>query len=194
MDNELFILDASVTINILGSGFEDRIFSALHGKWIVARAVSNETHRHPLNSARIGDLLGAFVSSGIIQRIDVPTEVSGRRYELALPPYDLDDGEAAAIAVAEHLEGTLVIDEEKGRNVAASSPACKNILSSTDVFRHPIVMHTLGTDLPIAIESSLKNSRMRVLVNDTRWIVDKIGRPQAMLYPSLRKNMARLGI
>lgn len=117
-----------------------------------------------------------------------------RYYELVGPPHDLDDGEASAIAVAEHFSGTLVIDEAKGRRVASSSPACRKILSSVDLFRHPEIAEALGSDLPEAIDSALKNSRMRVLLEDTAWVVKIIGREKAVMHVGLRKNMSKLGV
>ena len=114
----------------------------------VVEQVAREVIRHPFDSASTQSPLARYVDDGTL-RITTLTDASAETW-LSLvgapPPDDLDDGEAATIAVAHHRLFGAVIDERKGVRVCSSRfPSVKH-LSTLDLFRHPAVVRTLGRD------------------------------------------------
>lgn len=184
------VLDASVVINVLGSGQADKILGALPGRRVVVEVTSRDITRHPLMPMSTDDPLAPLVSAGLLERIPLPEGALVRFLELtgAEPPDDLDDGEAAALAVGETLSLPVALDEAKGRRVARERLPEVRLLSSAEIFAMPAVAVALGTQLVEAIFSALVNAHMRVLPDQEAWVRGLLGDVRVAQCPSLRRR------
>ena len=131
------------------------------------------------------------IAGGRIQRIELRLS-EGRFLELtgAEPPDDLDDGEAAALAVGETLSLPVALDEAKGRRVARERLPDVRLLSSAEIFAMPEVAVALGAQLVEAMFSALVNARMRVLPDHEEWVRGLLGEARVAQCPSLRRRRA----
>ena len=184
------VFDASVIINILGSGQEERILGALPGRRVVVEVTSRDITRHPLMPRSAADPLASLVAAGLLERISLPEASLVRFIELtgAVPPDDLDDGEAAALAAGETLALPVAVDEAKGRRVASARLRDVQLLSSAEVFAMPEVAAALGAQLVDALFSALVNARMRVLPDHEAWVRELLGDARVAQCPSLRRR------
>jgi len=183
------VLDASVILNLLGSGKVTTILGAIPGRRIVVEVTSGEVLRHPLEPKSDGDPLAPLVLAGLLELVTLEGAAVSRFFDLvgAEPPNDLDDGEAAALAVGESLGVRVALDERKGRRVASAVLPHVELACSGSIFADAAVSAALGADLADALFSSLVNARMRVLVEHDAWVRGVLG-PRAALCPSLRRR------
>jgi hypothetical protein len=105
----------------------------------------------------------------------------------AATPDDLGDGESAAIALADHLDAAIALDDGKARRIAQHQFPHIRMLSSVALFSTPDVAAALGLKLADVVFSALMNSRMRVLPEDEAWVLALLGE-RAALCPSLKKR------
>jgi hypothetical protein len=187
---DALVLDASAWINVLGTGADHAILSALDRPKVVVEVTSAELHRHPLQPARGEHPLEPHVASGSVIRSELSGNAWSTFYSLvgADPTDDLDDGEAATLAYAHHFNGVAVIDERKARRVASMRFPELELWSSVDIFRRPEVCDALGAKLGEAVFSALVNARMRVFARDQEWVENIVGKDRARECPSLRRR------
>ena len=133
------VLDASVLINLLGTGQPEIVLRTLKREVIVEEITLAEVCLDPITGRSADQLLTSLRSDnllGVAQMSDAAYE-----YFLALtgatPPDDLDDGEAATIAHAIDIGAAAVIDERKAVRVAAMFRRELPILASMDLFGRP---------------------------------------------------------
>src|SRR5450432_930005 len=114
-----YVLDASVVINLLGSGAADLVLAALAGRRVVPDVTSGEILRHPLMPSSRADHMEPFVKAGLIERVPLIPAAMATFIKLvgANSPDDLGDGEAAAIALAQELGLSIALDDTKARRV-----------------------------------------------------------------------------
>jgi len=186
------VLDASVVINVLGSGQAEKILGALPGRRVVVEVTSRDITRHPLMPRSADDPLASLIAAGLLERIPLPEGSLIRFLELtgAEPPDDLDDGAAAALAVGETLSLSVALDEAKGRRVARERLPDVRLLSSAEIFAMPEVAVALGAQLVEAIFSALVTARMRVLPDHEEWVRGLLGDARVAQCPSLRRRRA----
>lgn len=186
------VLDASVVLNILGSDRAETILGALPGRRIVVEVTSREITRDPVKPENTGDPLASLIDAGLLERIPLPPIAVARFVELtgAPPPDDLDDGEAAALAVGEALGISVALDEAKGRRIASARLKTVTLLSSAEIFALPTVKAALGAELVDAVFSALVKTRMRVIPSHDGWIRELLGNERAAQCPSLRRPLS----
>ncbi len=191
------VLDASVLINLIGSGYCERILKALP----VPITVSDYAADEILN----GGHEDAVIMRGLLDREILMREtltmaasktfaslVSGATHE------SLGDGEAATIAIARDTEAVAVIDEKQGWRIANGHFANVELATTVDILAIPAIRHSLGDDVHAqAVGSALVKARMQVRDYQLDWVVDCIGDEAARSCRSLarlmrhRSNMAR---
>lgn len=183
------VFDASVIINLLGSGVAERILRVLPGSRIVVENTSREVMRHPLDRTSRADPVVSLIAAGLLEKVSLTTESLATFMGLvgAESPNDLGDGESAAIAVAHHLQLAVALDERKARRIARDRFAGIPLVSSVDIFALPEVASDLGNDLADAVHSALINARMRVLPENEAWVRMLLG-DRADEAPSLRRR------
>src|SRR5664279_1952178 len=185
------VLDTSVVLNLLGSGHAERIITAMAGRCIVVAVISREVLRHPLTPNAKGDPLQTLIAAKVIERVQLADAALTRFMELtgASPPDDLDDGEAAALAMGELLGLSVALDETKGRRVASARLPKVTLLSSCAIFSSDEVATELGEDLVESLYSALVHARMRVLAEHDTWVRELLGPERVAKCPSLRKRL-----
>jgi predicted nucleic acid-binding protein len=118
--HERLVLDASVLINILGTGRSDIILQVLNRIVMVDEIALREVTIDPFSGKSSGAVLSDLRQSGLIEVISMGNEA----YEMFIsltggdPPDDLDDGEAATLAQAAFGNYVAVIDERKAIRVS----------------------------------------------------------------------------
>lgn len=181
------VIDTSVLINLLALEPEHlaSVCSALGSPLHVAPQVRAEARRDPRNGqpaeARLNDLFGA----GALKLVELDAGELETFVELvsADAPDDLDDGEAATIAVAVHRSMVAVVDEAKGLRIARlRSVQC---ISTLAILLGKDARRALGQKLPDALEAALSYARMRVPASERTAVVEMLGRERAAKYPKL---------
>lgn len=167
------VFDASVIINLLGSGVAERILRVLPGSRIVVENTSREVIRHPLDRTNRADPVAPLLAAGLLEQVSLTADSLTTFMGLVgaeSPDDSLGDGESAAIAVAHHQQLVVALDDQKARRIAGDRFPQLRLVSSVKVFALPEVAAELGNDLANAVHSALINARMRVLAEDEAWV------------------------
>ena len=105
----------------------------------------------------------AFQPHGSLTIADMTDEEFDLFADLTSGSPSLDDGEAAAIAIAANRKLLPIIDEKKGRTRASNLMAGQQPGWSLDLLRHPIVLHILeDAHANDALYLALRDGRMCV--------------------------------
>lgn len=117
----IVVLDASCFINLYATGNVRRLLRDLGWSWYLPRAVRVEAFYTRARDEH-GDIVRApidtrtLLQDGLIRDVDAgDTEEVSRYVQLAA---DLDDGEAMALAIANHRGWKLATDDRKARRLA----------------------------------------------------------------------------
>jgi predicted nucleic acid-binding protein len=186
--HDKLILDASVLINLLGTGRTDSILKVLNRVVTVDEIALTEVTVDPSTGKSPVALLGRLQATGLIQVIRMDDEVYSTFIELtgAVPPDDLDDGEAATLAQALHRGYVPVVDEKKAMRIARIQFPEVTILNSLDLLAAPEQMEEQGQDIFAEnIYLALHNARMRVLPTERPWVIQLLGNDRVVDCPSL---------
>jgi len=182
------ILDASVLINILGTGLSDVILKGLNRIVLVDEIALREVTIDPFSRKGPAEVLGGLRKSGLIEVINMGSEA----YDLFIgltggdPPDDLDDGEAATLAQAAFGNYVAVIDERKATRIAGSCFPNIALLNSLDLLTSQDLLRENGRDaVANLVYLALRNSRMRVASSERQWIFDLLGDNRARECASL---------
>jgi predicted nucleic acid-binding protein len=185
------ILDASAVINLNGSGAARPILGALRQEVVVAEDVVEELARGAANGRRDAELLEDLIAQGVITRRALRASSLALFESLTVGPSatTLEDGEAATIALALEIGGAAVIDESKGRRLAAQYAPGVPLIASIEVFCHPLVQAALGAALADTVFGALQQSRMQVLASHHAWIAALLGSKRLRLCLSLPRSV-----
>ena len=185
------VLDASVTINLLASGMAESVLKALSCTVYIEPTTRAEVSKLTGFPSAVSDLLAALEAKGLlIQRKLIDAEI-GVFFDLAGAdaPDDLDDGEAAAIALAQAISAAVEIDERKGRRIFRGRYADLHLTSSLEIFCDERVVEGLSWDnVTDAIKKALLVGRMRVFDEYDEEVRELIGHEFAGRCPSLKKR------
>lgn len=182
-------IDASVLINVLGTGEAVPVLSALARPIVMASAAYREVRRDPFTGADASAVVQALEQQGLLQRLDLDT--AGTQHMVSLisapGPDALDDGEAATIALGARRGCCVVIDEARGRRIAQGVPTATGILGTLDLLACDQVLNALGEErLRAAILSAAKCARMRFPDECGAWAEHLLGLQTARQLPGLR--------
>lgn len=182
----VFVMDASVAINLLGSGRPADLLHAFDRHVVIEEKAYNEVLRNSFDGGSGKEGLDALASAGLLHL----ERLSSEGYELFLeltgaePPVDLGDGEAATIAHSIVMEGIPLLDERKGSRIARERGL--HVMSTVDFLRSDQILEAMSkSELADTIYAALKNARMRVPCGHRQWVVDAIGPDRAALCSSL---------
>jgi hypothetical protein len=182
------VLDASVVINLLGSAQPERLLRALARPVLVVDVARNEVKRDPSNNRAAAPILDALESTGLITYVTLSDPAYGTFLDLvgAPAPDDMGDGEAATIAHAEEIKGTILLDERKAQRIAVARPASRPVLNTLDLLSSCAIAEGLsGVELAELVFASLRNARMRVPAAFRPWAMALIGPQRAAQCPTL---------
>jgi len=185
------VIDASVAINLLGTGRPADFLHILGQRVIIEETTYREVDRNPFNGNSGHDSLDHLVSKGLLHL----ERLSDEGYELFLEltgassPDDLGDGEAATIAHSTIIGGIPLLDEKKGSRIARERGL--TVMSTLDLFRSQRILRAMRRDeLADTVYAALIKARMRVPLEHRRWIVDLIGAGRAASCSSLGSPFA----
>ena len=181
-----FIIDASVAINLLGTGRPADLLRILGQRVIIEETTYREVSKNPFNGNSGHDSLDDLISQDLLHLERLSPEGYDLFLELtgANPPDDLGDGEAATIAHSIIVSGIPLLDEKKGSRIVRERGLV--VMSTLDLFRSQQIVETMAQgEFADMIYAALKNARMRVPLDHRRWIVDMIGVERAALCASL---------
>lgn len=184
------VLDASVALNLLGTGRPDVILRLLNRKILIEDFALREVITDPSGGSG-REKLDVLQSAGLLRY----NRMSDSAYLLflemtgAAPPDDLDDGEAATIALAEEEAAIPLLDDKKATRIAMKRRPDRVVLNSVDLLSSPNVIDGLSRDeLSGLVFAALRNARMRVSQPYRSWVITLIGGQRAKLCPSLGRT------
>ena len=194
----VLVLDASVAINLLGSGSSIAIMEAIPSRIVMESRAYRELRRHPIKGCDLHSELGRWTDNALLEVVSLHDSDRQVFDGLTNPRLEstLDDGEAATIAWAigtgEH--AVPVIDERKATKLFQRRWPQRRLIDSGILFR-TIRESGLLTEETVreAVYSALLHARMRVSNEMKPWVVNLIGEERAGHCPSLglRRNPLR---
>jgi predicted nucleic acid-binding protein len=176
------VIDASVAINLNGTGNAEGILEALPNTVILTDIVVGELRDDARSQRNDGAELERLISRGIVQIAEVGKlrDVIFETLLMGSGPNTLDDGEAATIAYAIELGAIPILDEKKGHRICGERYPAVTVGNTVDVLAHPAVEHTLSRPvLADYVFNALQFSRMRVFSHHTDWVIRLIGPERA---------------
>jgi hypothetical protein len=188
---DALVLDASVLINLLGTGISPDILRLLSLPAIVEETTLGEVLHDPRDGMPADDIIRELVRTRRL--ICEVMDADGLEVFLDLvaadSPDELSDGEAATIAHAVIRKATAVIDERKATRIARMRFPQLTICSTLDILSCSRVTRTLGIEsLSAALFDATKYARMRVPVLFEDWVCEILGPERSKECRSLRKR------
>jgi len=187
-DQEVLVIDASVAINLLGTGRPAELFRMLNRRVLIDERALEEVTIDPFTKLPGRESMEALMGLGLIS----PTRLSAPAFEMFLdltgapPPDDLGDGEAATIAQAFDIGAVPVIDERKATRISLSLRPKHAILHTIDILACSTLEDAFSRqELGDLIYAALRHARMRVPVSCRDWVCDAIGTERVKDCPSL---------
>lgn len=187
-DHKKLVLDASVLINLLGTGLSDVLLKSLNRVIVVDEVALREVTIDPFSRKDPTEVLNSLRQNGLIEVIRMSRETYALFIDLTGgdPPDDLDDGEAATLAQAALGDCVAVIDEKKATRVAGANFPNVTVLNSLDLLTSSELLKHNGRDgVAEFVYLALRNARMRVAPSERQWIFDLLGDDRARECPSL---------
>ncbi len=187
----VFVLDASVIINFLGSGRPQEILESLDAQILIAEPVFREVSHDPSKRVSPQAWLREIEAKGLVQVIKLYGDALLAYFDLvsAPPPENLDDGEAATIAVAMESGAMPVLDEKRARRIFRSRYPGLPLASTAELFRRANDSGRISrNDSRMALFDALRIARMQVAPDMAEWVVNVIGVENAKQCPSLPRK------
>lgn len=125
------VLDASVVINLLGTGQPVEVLAGLRQRCLIEQKTLQEVKRHPIPGFNLEERLEVLCRDGLLEVARMTDAEYAVFIELVHAPLGvrLGDGESAAIAIAPRGAG-IVLDEKRARRrVAETLPALATVSS-----------------------------------------------------------------
>lgn len=187
------VLDASVAINLLGTGVSEEILSVVPWHVVIERRAHREIRRHPIAGRDHAAELHAWELNGWAGMVSLRADMRQAFEELTSGSLikTLDDGEAATIAyaVGDSERTVPVIDEKKATKIFQQRWPNRRLLETADIFRSlveaELVSKRFASD---AVYSALTHARMHVSHQMRPWVLDLIGSSRAAACPSLGRS------
>jgi predicted nucleic acid-binding protein len=184
----LFVMDASVAINLSATGLAAEILRALPNKAAVTSVVMSELKEDRRTGRRDAEIILALAKAGLMV-IAPLSDIQGQHFEslvIGRGVDTLDDGEAATVAYAVEAGAVALIDERKANRICEVRYPALRLGCSVDLLCHDAVAAAIDTArLANGIFSALQDARMRVLPQHVEWVIKLIGHERAARCPSL---------
>jgi predicted nucleic acid-binding protein len=188
--DRLLVLDASVVINLLATGYAAEILAALNRPILLPVPVVREVEIGEQRGHGANTKCRELLVSG---RIEI-TDLDGA----SLPVFvdlvggstssSLADGEAATIAIASTRGGCVVIDEKKATKLLPARFPRIAAATTIDLLSHKTVVRQLGREsLAAGTILALKEARMQVREIQFGWVEDIIGEAAVATCSGLRR-------
>lgn len=187
-DIRTLAVDASVAINLLGTGRAADILRIINRQFVIEDSARSEVQRDPSDGQPGSVALDALSRSGLLTyaRLGDSALVSFLALTGAVAPDDLDDGEAATIALAVDTGAVALLDDKKAIRVARERHSGLVVLQTLDLLSCDALAAAVApAELADIIYAALQNARMRVPLLFRKWTVGVIGYERAAKCPSL---------
>ncbi len=192
--DKVLVLDASVIINLLATGYASAILKALPATLVVTGNVVSEINLGSSNGRHESKFLAELTNARILQVQELD--------EQSLPHFfgmvsghtaaSLGDGEAATLAFAYSNGFSAAIDEKKATRIAGERFELMKLVTTVDILAHESVQVLLGEDtLANATLQALQVARMQVRPHQFDWIARLIGESNLENCASLRRHLRR---
>ena len=193
----VLVLDASVAINLMGSGISSTILNAIPSKVLMESRAYREIRRHPIRSRDLASELNEWRTKGLLEVVLLDGQDRQVFDELTTASLGatLDDGEAATIAYVVGMSGNglPIIDEKKATRIFRERWPGHPIMDSATLFQILAERRLLSKQtVKEAVYSALLHARMRVSFEMKPWVIDLIGRDRAANCSSLGLPQALL--
>lgn len=188
------VLDASVIINLLATGYAGPILHALAVPLFVTDTVVYEIEQGAANGRPEPALLAALINDQVV----TVKELTGSALENFFgmvsghTSSSLGDGEAATLALAHHNGLSAAIDEKKASRIAAERFESLMLVTTVDILAYAPVRASLGNEvLANSTLHALQRARMQVREHQFDWVAQLIGAENAGKCPSLKRHVRR---
>ncbi len=170
------VLDTSSLINLHACTYGKRILTAIPNKILVPEIVAGELEHETSRKNGEYDFLCTLLAGEFVTLAKLTGVESEIFQELTSASSSLDDGEAATIAVATSRYFLPIIDERRGRMHARALMKARDPAWSLDLFRHPMVIATLGDQPALeALYLALRDGRMRIPPESADGVIALVG-------------------
>jgi len=177
------VLDASVLINILGSGSPADLLAAIGHQLIIPEPTLAEVSFDPSAKQPAAARTVELIEAGLLTAVPILGEAA-RLFSLLAA--EMGDGEAAAVAYAIETEAFVAIDDRKARRVALPLIRKEPAFFTLDLLLSDQVVSTCGKAFALdAVFQALVNARMRVPHQYRAALVRLLGPEKAEQCPSL---------
>jgi predicted nucleic acid-binding protein len=162
----MFVLDSSAVLNLLGTAAAPQLLRGLACQCLVEERVVAELKYHPIPGYDIITELDQLTAEGLLTSM----RMSDAAYEVFLTVAGasgvagLGVGESAAIAVAQEVRATVVLDDRKARQqVGARFPALQVSSSTRLLLQSAVGCAMADGDLRAVFVSAQTNACMGIL-------------------------------
>lgn len=194
-NHAILVLDASVALNLLGTGQAAPVLRALGRPILMDERAIQEVIFDPFDGGPGEDAIAVLAAPGLITR----SRLTPRAYELFLdltganPPDDLGDGEAATIATATYENAIPVIDERKARRIVTARTPGAAVLHTIDLLSCKAVVAAFDAQqLTEIVYGALRHARMRVPDVCRAWVCNAVGVERAKECLGLNSSLYKL--
>ncbi len=189
-EDRQFVLDSSVVINLLATGYAANILRALAVPIVVTDYVVGEIESGSPNGGPESRLLNELIANQVVRMAQLEEPALQLFFGLASGSVSesLGDGEAATLAFAYGSDSSAIIDEKKATRVAGERFDTLRLATTIDLLAHPNVRSALGhTALADATLQALRLARMQVREHQFDWVAGLIGLENVSSCTSLRR-------
>jgi predicted nucleic acid-binding protein len=190
--HDMLVLDASVLINLLGSGHVEVVLRAWKGSVVMVDRTFREVLRDP--SGRMPSVADRqfLVDQGLIRVEALNSEAVELFVDLVSAPDALDDGEAATIAFAVIAEAVAVLDERRARRIVRERFPELALDSTAGLLRRLNEDHCLLPDtIREVLFAALQKARMSIVAEEMNWAIRTLGVERARQCPSIPRSALR---
>jgi predicted nucleic acid-binding protein len=183
-----WVLDASVIINLLSMSDPARIVNSLGAPCIVPDIAAREILRIEHPSRKNNDPLEE------VRKIVEIVELKDAEWELfgelvgAVSPHDLDDGEAAVLALTALRGGACLLDERKCIRIARARVPPVASKTTVDVLHWCASNGFSRAEITECVVDALRYGRMRVPAEHYQWVRAVVGAEHVLEFPSMRRS------
>jgi predicted nucleic acid-binding protein len=188
------VLDSSVVINLLATGYAASILKALAMPVVLTGNVVREVEFGSSNGGQEVGLLREMIADQVLLIRELEGQALETFFALVSGPASesLGDGEAATLALAHARGCSAAIDEKKATRLATDRFTMMRLVTTVDILAHQGVRTGLGnTQLADAVFQALRVARMQVREQQFEWIARLIGPQNVEACSSLRRLARR---
>lgn len=172
------VLDSSVVINVLATGYAPAILKALAVPVVVTDYVVGEIDKGTASGGAESGLLNELIADNVVRMAQLEATALQTFYGLVsrTVSVSLGDGEAATLAFAHGSNSSAIIDEKKATRIGGERFSTLRLATTVDLLAHPNVKSALGPCvLADATLQALQLARMQVREHQFEWVVALIG-------------------